>query len=170
MFNILGNVDSESKDFLFPLMKQFDFKQPNIIESSKESYVKMAKQLSKKDISVVTKNDFINKKKKNVISDFNDENNEVIKKMSKTIEKGLLMFEDKETLQKVASNLKFEINQEVYFFDKSSFELYESYEINHVKTVKKLGYLKKSFNHFSWDKGVQQRLVENNIIECHVEN
>ena len=117
MINILiaipENVDSVSKEYLFPLIRQFDLKQPTIIESSKESHVEMVKQFSERDISVVTKNDFIDKKKKTVISEFNDDNSEVIKKMSKNIEKGLILFHDKVSLQKAASNLTFEINQEV---------------------------------------------------------
>ena len=112
-----------------------------------------------------TKNDFNDKKKKTVISQFNDDNSEVIKKMSKSIEKGLIMFDDTVSLKEAASSLTFEINQEVYFFDKSSLELYESYDINNVKIVQKLGHLEKSLSHSCWDEGMQQRLVKNVILK-----
>ena len=124
----------------------------------------MAKKFSKQDISVVTNNDFNYMNKKTVISEFNDDNSETIKKMSKSIEKGLIMFDDKVSLMKAASSLIFEINQEVYFFDKSTLKLYETYEINNVTTIKKLGYLEKSLSHFCWDEGVQQRLVNKIIL------
>ena len=125
----------------------------------------MAKKFSKQDISVVTNNDFNYMNKKTVISEFNDDNSETIKKMSKSIEKGLIMFDDKVSLMKAASSLIFEINQEVYFFDKSSLELYESYDINNVKIVQKLGHLEKSLSHSCWDEGMQQRLVKNVILK-----
>ena len=153
------NVVSEFKGYFFPLIKQFDIKHPTIIEYSRESCVKMAKKFSKNDISIVTNNNFINNIKKVVISEVNYSNLEVISKMRKSIQKGLLTFDDKSLLEKTVSKLTFEINQEVYFFDKSSFELFEVYDINSIKTIRKLGYLNKEFNNFFWDENVQQRSV-----------
>ena len=158
LFAIPESVDSESRDYLFPLIKQFDLKLPIIIGSSKESHVKMAKQFSKNGISIVTKNNFISKEKNVVISDFdNNDDDNAIRKLSKYMQKGLLMFEDQTKLMNTANKISFEINQEVYFFDKTSYELYEGYQVNNLKIIKKLGHLEKSFSHFSWDEGVQQR-------------
>jgi hypothetical protein len=45
-------------------------------------------------------------------------------------------------IQVLMSNIQLQINQEIYFLDTSTLEVFETYEINNKKTAQKLGVFK----------------------------
>ena len=47
-------MSSDTKDYLFPLVKSFDLKQPTIIEASKQDRVRVTKQFSKNGMLTLT--------------------------------------------------------------------------------------------------------------------
>ena len=61
------------------------------------------------------------------------DSNVVMSKLSKNIQKGIIIFNDTRILETTSRRLKFEIDQEVYLFDGKTSEVYEVYEINNVR-------------------------------------
>ena len=137
-------------------MNLFGHKKPFFVDTSKENQVKMTKKLSKNDTSIIMKKDFIDNEDEFVIFFFKENNsNDDISKLSKSIQKGILIFNDTNILEMTSRKLNFEIDQEVYLFDGKTSVLYEVYDINNVKIKNKLGVLKNG-KQFIWSKDVIQ--------------
>ena len=147
-------------DVMSILPKIFDIRQPTIAVYFKENQVQMLKSFSNQDTLAKTKEDYDQVSAGDeVIALFKEDNeSEAVKNVGNIFKKGILIFENNLTLHKTADELDFGINQEIYLFDCNSFELYETYKINNIKTVSKLGYLSTSVEgKFIWEIGVNPR-------------
>ena len=57
--------------------------------------------------------------------------------------------------ENIMDKLQIKISQEIYFFQVSTCEVYEQYEINNIKLKQRLGYLQS--NTFIWEENLRQR-------------
>ena len=154
LISLPGFLKCELEDSMVTLLNLFGQKKPFFIDTSKENQVKMTKKLSKNDMFMITKNNFINNENVFVIFFFKEhDSNVVMSKLSKNIQKGIIIFNDTRILETTSRRLKFEIDQEVYLFDGKTSEVYEFYEINNVKIKNKLGVVKNK-KQFIWPKDV----------------
>ena len=154
LISLPGFLKCELEDSMVTLLNLFGQKKPFFIDTSKENQVKMTKKLSKNDMFMITKNNFINNENVFVIFFFKEhDSNVVMSKLSKNIQKGIIIFNDTRILEITSRRLKFEIDQEVYLFDGKTSEVYEVYEINNVKIKNKLGVVKNK-KQFIWSKDV----------------
>ena len=157
LFIILPDINCyEANDNIVTLLKIFDQKKTIIIDNSKENQVKMFQKLFQNDIFCSAK-DLNGAEDEFVLFEFKDFNNfDDISRLSKNIQKGIMIFSNTNTFEITAKRLTFGIDQEVYLFDKETSVLYEVYEINNVKTKTKLGVVKNT-NQFIWSKDVIQK-------------
>ena len=155
---IYQSEECNNVDVMSTLPKIFDIKQPTIAVYFKENQVQMLKSFSNQDTLAKTKASYGQVSADNeIIALFNDDD-ESIKDIGNIFKKGILIFENNLTLHKTAKELDLGINQEIYLFDCSSFELYETYNINNIKIVSRLGYLSESEErNMIWEKGVNPR-------------
>ena len=147
-------------DVMSILPKIFDIRQPTIAVYFKENQVQMLKSFSNQDTLAKTKEDYDQVSAGDeVIALFKEDNeSEAVKNVGNIFKKGILIFDNNFTLHNTADKLNFGINQEIYLFDCNSFELYETYNINNIKKVSKLGYLSTSVEgKFIWEIGVNPR-------------
>ena len=114
----------------------------------------MTKSLIRNDVSCITKKDFSGIEDEVVIFFYKDSID--TGKLSKRIQKGIVIFNDTATLQMTGRGLTFGIDQEVYLYDLNTSELYEVYKIMNVKIKSKLGVLQNR-KQFIWSKDVIQR-------------
>lgn len=126
----------------------------SIVEDIKENQVVIFKWFSKNDLMIKTKR-YYTKDLENdhVITRFQEDNHGTYK----NVKKGLLIFDDYSALEKSESILKFQINQELYLLDSTSLNLYETFEVNNIRTMSKLAFLNKSLEQFAWEKDVNPR-------------
>ena len=107
--------------------------------------------------SIITKKDFIDNEDEFVIFFFKENNSyDDISKISNSIQKGIMIFNDTNILEITSRKLNFEIDQEVYLFDGKTSVLYEVYDINNVKIKNKLGFLKNR-TQFIWFEDVIEK-------------
>ena len=142
------------------LPKIFDIRQPTIAVYFKENQVQMLKSFSNQDTLAKTKENYDQVSADDeVIALFKeDDESEAVNNVGNIFKKGILIFENNLTLHKTAEKVDFGINQEIYLLDCNSFELYETYKINNIKIVSKLGYLSTSVKgKFIWEIGVNPR-------------
>ena len=146
-------------DVMSTLSKIFVIRQPTIAVYFKENQVKMLKSFSNQNTMAKTKENYDQVSADEVIALFKEgDENEVFKNDGNIFKKGILIFENNLTLHKTAEKLDFGINQEIYLFDCNSFELYETYKINNIKTVSKLRSVSTSVEgKFIWEIGVNPR-------------
>lgn len=147
-------------DVMSTLPKIFDIRQPTIAVYFKENQVQMLKSFSNQDTLAKTKENYDQVSADDeVIALFKeDDESEAVNNVGNIFKKGILIFENNLTLHKTAEKVDFGINQEIYLLDGNSFELYETYKINNIKIVSKLGYLSKSVKgKFIWEIGVNPR-------------
>ena len=155
----MEHVNCNSQDYLFPLLKLFNLKSPTIINSPEENQVEIVKQLSKNNLFVAIKNDYDNINDETVIAICKNVEEYCITKFNKKLKKGLLVFENKHTLEKNAKKSTFDVDQEIYLLDESSLSFHEVYNVGDIKTFKKLGYLNMSNDSFFWIENIEQRFV-----------
>ena len=71
----------------------------------------------------------------------------------------VLILQDNE-FDEIYHNTKIKINQAVYFFKTSTFEVYETYTINDINVKQKLGYIDMKTNEYSWENGINTNLIK----------
>ena len=145
------------EDSIVTLLKLFDQKKTTIIDTSKENQVTLFKRVFKNDIFCVTKKDFVSIEDEFVLHIFKENIfSEDFNKLSKSLRKGIIIFNNPTTFEMAARKLTFRIDQEVYLYDESLSELYEIYEINNVMMKNKLGVV-KNVKQFIWSKDIIQK-------------
>ena len=150
-------LNCEPEDSIVTLLRLFDQKKATIIDTSKENQVAISKRVFKNDIFCVTKKDFIGIEDEFVLHIFRENIfPDNFSKLSKSLRKGIIIFNDATTFEMAASKLTFGIDQEVYLYDETLSELYEIYEINNVRMKNKLGVVKNK-TQFIWSKDIIQK-------------
>ena len=152
-----GNFDYLQTS-LRALVKEFEFRHPNIYHSSKFMEIQLVMDLNRigqyssfwhsnlhrnSHVLVVVK--------ENLLKELQFD----IQKMKKA----LIILIDVE-IETIMDKVDIKIDQEEYFFQVSSCEVYEHYEINDIRLKQRLGYLQNSFisdAEFIWEENVQQR-------------
>lgn len=151
MFNVSEQIENDSIEAIMHLTKEFQLKQLTFVEPLRQNQVTILKKFSSNDFMIKTKDNYDQIfAHDTLIANLKEDYMEVFKEEGANFKKGLMIFQDSLSLEKAASKLNLEINQEIYLLDLSSLVMYETYEINKVRTTKKLGYVSKINDSFAW--------------------
>ena len=151
LFHLSNQTKTDSVEVMISLSRFLCLKHVSIAEDNTEKKVNIVKMFSKNDQIVKIMKGYIDND--NLIARFIEDDIETYK----TVRKGVLIFDDFITLEEAAKKLKPHINQEVYFLDSTSLNLYETFQINNISTFAKLGHLNKSLEQFVWGNDVNQK-------------
>ena len=75
----------------------------------------------------------------------------------------VLLILDDDQFNEVYNELEIEINQAVYFFKKSTKELFEQYTVNNERIENKLGNV--IFDKFKWDPGIKSDFIKRRFVK-----
>ena len=145
------------KNVLKPLIEEINFKNILIVDSTIRNQVSLMKNLNKLNIYGSVQNweeISASSSRQHVITVLSQEF--PIGSFEKLLyfEKALVFLQDVE-FENISTNIELEINQEVYFYDQKSKQLFETYTINNRKVKNILVTLNISAeSSFIWEDGV----------------
>ena len=152
-----GNFD-DLQTSLRALVKEFDFRHPIIYHSSKFMELQLLMELNSIgqysgfwQSNLQRNSPVLVVVKENLSKELQFD----IQKMKKAL---IILIDVK--IETIMDKVDIKIDQEVYFFQVTSCEVYEQYEINDIRLKQRLGYLKNSFRsgvEFIWEENVQKR-------------
>ena len=145
------------------IMKEFDIDHPYVITNPNYQSVKLIRILFQNGnfVKLQTSNFNaldVNQKVSKSILIFGNIREELITELKSQMPL-ILILQDHE-FDKIYHTTKIEIDQAVYFFKISTFEMFETYTINNVKVKQKLGHIDKKTNEFLWENYVNTNFVK----------
>ena len=144
------------------LVKSLGLKSPNIIEASKYLQIKSVKEFSKANYIISSSQDIheIEDTTYDMIIFINDQVINDIKKWplnpksfdSKTV----LIISDSKNIYAIKRLIHFGFHQEVYFYDITTNDVTEHYQINKLSIERSLGFLglKDGYHYFYWENDI----------------
>ena len=152
-----GNFD-DLQTSLRAVVKEFDFRHPIIYHSSKFMELQLLMELNSIgqysgfwQSNLQRNSPVLVVVKENLSKELQFD----IQKMKKAL---IILIDVK--IETIMDKVDIKIDQEVYFFQVTSCEVYEQYEINDIRLKQRLGYLQNSFRsgvEFIWEENVQKR-------------
>ena len=154
-------VGATFENHLLLLKKFFDSRQLIVMKFAEEyeKQMKLMRFLSQSGVFAKIEEDFENQEfNDELVIIFNDNiyQNDFHNSVS-YIKKGLVIFKHNSILDQVGKNFNLRIDQELYLFDENNGNLYETYSINNVEKMQKLGYFNSSRKNFAWEPGMTQK-------------
>ena len=147
-----GNLDN-IKTSVRALVKEFDFRNPIIYQSYKFIDVNVLMELN----SIGQYSAFWQSEIEREYPVLLVVNVNITKELQldiKKMERAFVILKSVE-FENIMDKLQIKISQEIYFFQVSTCEVYEQYEINNIKLKQRLGYLQS--NTFIWEENLRQR-------------
>ena len=149
--------------FLWSLLDVFDIQNPTVLYSSNICIPHLMKQFSQKDIFLQNE---IEERNTNFggdlivffrSHDIATDMVQIIKQKLLDTSKVLLVLEDL-PLKDILKMLQLEINQEVYFYEIKTKNMFESYQVNGQNVSNQLGFVNKA-NEFVWHENIERRYL-----------
>lgn len=155
------NVVDNNLDYLWTLTEILNFNHPFIVDAKKYDLVEKIKQFSQMTKFLTLMNGGINNQTTlqcDTVIFLNKDNRELVLGLAmRNNKKTLIILQDHHKFEEISQSLEIELNKEVYIYEITSRNLFETYEVNNIKIEQLLGtILLDGSNAFLWQENVNQ--------------